>query len=200
MKLLEIYPDLAYDERTPAGIDMEDYFLSTPLLEASREYAVHGDYRHFVIVKILLDNHANVSATNEQGLNPLGWAVIANNSEFVRFLVEEGGADVDQWILVDWTPLQWAGQYGHIEILEYLIEKGGRLDAQDKDGNTALHHAAAWGKTEAVKVLKEAGADTSVRNWEGKTALDTPFDLWKGDGGYVEKIDDPVWGVNLIGM
>lgn len=43
---------------------------------------------------------------------------------------------------------------------------------QNKLGDTALHGAAWKGHTEAVRMLLEAGAKTSLKNNEGLTAFD----------------------------
>jgi ankyrin repeat protein len=45
------------------------------------------------------------------------------------------------------------------------------LGAQDKDGRTALHLAAATGHREPIKALIDAAADTSVKDNEGLTPL-----------------------------
>ena len=39
-------------------------------------------------------------------------------------------------------------------------------------GNTALHHAAGWGRLENMRQLLGQGADPALRNRDGKTALD----------------------------
>lgn len=47
------------------------------------------------------------------------------------------------------------------------------IDRRDAGGWTALHHAAAAGAFNAVKVLRAHGADPSLRTWEepqGRTA------------------------------
>lgn len=46
------------------------------------------------------------------------------------------------------------------------------MNLRTKTGDTALIAAASWGQTEVVKRLLDAGADKSVRNEKGKTALD----------------------------
>ena len=46
------------------------------------------------------------------------------------------------------------------------------LDAANKQGWTALSAAAKNGDAECVQLLLKAGADTTLRGWQGKTALD----------------------------
>jgi len=45
------------------------------------------------------------------------------------------------------------------EIVELLISFGADVNVQDMSGRTALYHAAAWGHTEIVEILKAAGAE-----------------------------------------
>lgn len=49
------------------------------------------------------------------------------------------------------------------------------LDLQDEAGWTILHHAAFQGDIEAVEELLEAGAELSIVNYDGETALDIAY-------------------------
>jgi ankyrin repeat protein len=52
-----------------------------------------------------------------------------------------------------------------------LIQSGGEIQAVDNDGNSALHAAAAHGKSLSVNALISRGADTQATNHDGQTAL-----------------------------
>ena len=43
---------------------------------------------------------------------------------------------------------------------------------QTKDGQTALHYAALYGKPNSAIILYDAGADMTLKNEEGQTALE----------------------------
>lgn len=60
---------------------------------------------------------------------------------------------------------------GHEVTMEVLISRGAEMNAQDDDGWTALMHCAddSWAK--GVKLLLDAGADHSLSNTCGQTAL-----------------------------
>ena len=49
------------------------------------------------------------------------------------------------------------------------------LDIQDVDGQTALHVAASVGNAACVKLLLDAGADSTLRDAEGLTPLQVGF-------------------------
>ena len=46
------------------------------------------------------------------------------------------------------------------------------MDIANNNGDTPLMDAAYLGKTEILRYLLESGADTSLKNKSGKTALD----------------------------
>ncbi|XP_054723936.1 serine/threonine-protein phosphatase 6 regulatory ankyrin repeat subunit A-like, partial [Uloborus diversus] len=55
------------------------------------------------------------------------------------------------------------------------------VDARDKYGMTALHHAAKYGFTEIVELLLAAGTDPLLQTKEGKTALHVAIDCYRED-------------------
>ncbi|RCK79082.1 MAG: Ankyrin [Candidatus Ozemobacter sibiricus] len=59
-----------------------------------------------------------------------------------------------------------------VEIYKALIAKGAEVNAQDEDGVTPLHAAAAAGEQEAVVYLLAKGADPNLKDKEGKTPYD----------------------------
>jgi ankyrin repeat protein len=58
------------------------------------------------------------------------------------------------------------------DVVELLVRWGANVDAQDRDGNTALHMAAQTGDIDMVRLLIAKKARVSVRNGVGKSALD----------------------------
>ncbi len=58
------------------------------------------------------------------------------------------------------------------KITDMLMAAGADINAKDGDGYTALLRAAHQGKTGTVRFLLERGADTSIPDIKGKTALD----------------------------
>jgi hypothetical protein len=58
-----------------------------------------------------------------------------------------------------------------VETIGCLLEAGARINAQDKNGATALHRAVRTRGAEAVRCLLKAGSDPSLKNKSGSTAL-----------------------------
>jgi ankyrin repeat protein len=57
--------------------------------------------------------------------------------------------------------------------VKYLVEElHVDVNAQDHEGNTALHHAAARGDNEMILYLVKHGADVKLVDREGKTTVD----------------------------
>ena len=92
---------------------------------------------------------------------------------------------------------------GSHEIVGLLIAAKADLEAQDPQGNTALHKSAQVGSVRCVGMLLEAGADAARCNFHRQTPLDiaTLFDQQdcvqrlaqagaKGADCHVAKVDD----------
>ncbi|KAH7350388.1 ankyrin repeat protein, partial [Pyrenochaeta sp. MPI-SDFR-AT-0127] len=59
----------------------------------------------------------------------------------------------------------------HIDAIKLLLRHSADLDANDDNGNTPLHDAAAEGVEEAVKLLLDYGAEVNVPNDDGDFPL-----------------------------
>ena len=131
------------------------------------------------------DNPDFVNTQDLTGRTPLMWAVYAhfNNPEralskdlerlyYVRALlktprVEASLTDKDQFTALHWAA--WSGMpYCSLELLTAGLE----IDARDTHGYTPLMLAALRGNAEVVEILLQRGADASLKNGEGKTALE----------------------------
>lgn len=80
------------------------------------------------------------------------------------------------------TVLHSAAAYNHQHILEWIFSSGAEINVnvQDLDGDTPLHHCD---NVEAAKILITVGkADASIKNEEGKTALQVKQEEWDEDG------------------
>ena len=89
----------------------------------------------------------------------------------VKRLIAEG-APVDWQNESGWAPLHGASNHGHTEIVMLLIEHKCNINAIEEDAFTPLMYAARKNHFEIVHRLVAAGADTSMRSHENKTAAE----------------------------
>lgn len=65
------------------------------------------------------------------------------------------------------TPLHYACYWGNPDLVTPLLEKrhdGAFINAQDRNGNTALHIASRYGHNKVVKELLKKNPDTQLKN------------------------------------
>jgi len=136
-----------------AGADIEtpDTFIGlTPLMNAAGN-------RNLEAVKLLLAKGAKVNAVSKtQGLPKIQTGT-----------VEFGG----------WTPLLMAAAFGPPEAVKTLLDSGARINAQDYRGFTPLMLAIGTDRYDrrTVNMLVAHGADQSLKNEMGETALDWAY-------------------------
>jgi len=132
---------------------------------------------HDKIVKLLLENGADILVQTETGLcgTALHYAAGKGHYECVRLLAEAPGFKdlVNQFSADYCTALYYAAISYHTDVIKLLLENGAKeaINAPDWDGNTALHMAASMpGSLEIVKLLVEVGgADIFSSNEKGRT-------------------------------
>jgi ankyrin repeat protein len=102
----------------------------------------------------------------------LCFAVMFGREEATRLLVEHG-ARVDQGFEEGYTPLMEAVTIhpGAIDTVVILLDHAAKIDATNRDGDTALVYAAECGNVNVVKLLLNRGADINHQNKQGCTAL-----------------------------
>jgi hypothetical protein len=109
---------------------------------------------------------------------PLSRAAMKGDVERVKGLVEAGGGvnDLDKW---GWTALHWAVYYSKHPVIDYLLDHGADPNAKTvksyshiKAGSTPLIITAYYGYAEPMAALLKNGADRSLADGGGKTALD----------------------------
>ena len=105
---------------------------------------------------------------NANDESPLMLAALKGYLPLVKKLVAND-ADVNK---PGWTPLHYAATGGHVPVVEFLLDESAYIDAESPNGTTPLMMAAMYGSPEAVKALIQAGADLTLKNQLGMTALD----------------------------
>jgi ankyrin repeat protein len=100
--------------------------------------------------------------------SPLMMAALKGHLEVARTLIARD-ADVNK---TGWAPLHYAATGGHLAVIELLLEHHAYIDAESPNGTTPLMMAAHYGTPAAVKLLLEAGADPTLKNQLGLSAID----------------------------
>lgn len=108
----------------------------------------------------------NLRANN--GDTALMIAAYSANKPAVEALLAKG-ANVNQ---DGWTALHYAAAIGDNDIVKMLLAKSAVLDAPSPNKTTPVMMAARGGHIYTVKALLDAGADASLKNDVGMTAVD----------------------------
>ena len=110
----------------------------------------------------------------QQGSSKAFAALMASrtiNVEAVKALIARG-ADVNK---TGWAPLHYAASAGtpqHTAIIALLLENHAYIDATSPNGTTPLMMAAHYGSNDAVQLLLDEGADPTLKNELGLSAVD----------------------------
>jgi ankyrin repeat protein len=129
----------------------------------------HG---HLHIARYLVGEGAQVNEGDGSGSPALREACLRGHQAMVELLLE-AGADAVTPDEPGYTPLMCAAGGSHFGTTRALLAHGcGDIDARDRDGWTALYWACMNGRTNAVLLLLEAGADTRIAEGQGRTPLE----------------------------
>ena len=117
-------------------------------------------------------NVVDVNARSPDGETPLMLAAIGGDLELARRLVVDRRAEVNQ---PGWTALHYAASSkspASVDMVHLLLEHHAYIDAESPNRTTPLMMAAQYGLADVVTLLLDQGADPSLRNDKGLTAID----------------------------
>ncbi|DBA88434.1 TPA: hypothetical protein ACH3X2_004924 [Trebouxia sp. C0005] len=132
------------------------------------------------IVKFLLEQHASVSASNQEGQTALHLAALTTDSRLsAALLVEiESMPSKARAAVLDAkdaelgrTALHYAAKLGSEHTVQQLIQAGADANVLTKTKHTALRSAAANGHTAAVTVLTAGKARVNIPDVKGVNPL-----------------------------
>ena len=93
-----------------------------------------------------------------------------SNNLLEEYLVN-GGDKFAVDVVTGRSTLHFAAETEFVSTLDYLLDQGLELEAKDKNYETPLHRAAAFGDPDVIQRLVERGADLSAVNGRGQTPL-----------------------------
>lgn len=137
--------------------------LSTPVTEVEFSHAIEdGQVEH---VKTLLKSGADVNA---KGNSPICIAVIHQRLEILSLLLDDG-ANPNSIDKRGCSALYWAANTKQSDAVALLLSKGAKVEPGS--GPYPLIEAAALGDDRAIQLLLAKGADVTVNDERGNTAL-----------------------------
>ncbi|KAL7694120.1 putative palmitoyltransferase, DHHC domain, ankyrin repeat-containing domain-containing protein [Plasmopara halstedii] len=158
------------DEKLRAQVDvdaLDGKNYTTPLFWAAQSNQIYA-------VELLLRHGADPNFRNVQGFTPFLTAVYRCFPITAAYFVAKG-SDVNQQ-MQDGSQrtalmLLCQPQQFHLDSFRMVLSLQVALNAQDADGNTALHHAAINNIALAVRMLLDVKADSTRMNKDGLTPL-----------------------------
>jgi len=134
--------------------------------------AIHYALRYStsLISKELIDNGCDLSAKNSNNWTPLLFAIRYQDAAIARYIIEKGG-DMSTTNKDQTNALMLAARFNPTVLLD-LIDSHFPVNAQNIDGDTALHYAIEGENKGAFFALLQKGADPLLKNKDGKSAKD----------------------------
>jgi uncharacterized protein len=121
------------------------------------------------VFNLLLNaNGVNLDTNARNGDTALMVACYAGNKPAVEALLAKG-AEVNK---PGWTALHYAAAIGNNDIVQLLLDKSAYIDAESPNKTTPIMMAAREGHIMTVKLLLDEGADATLKNDIGMTAID----------------------------
>lgn len=129
------------------------------------------------IAKLLIELGESPNGADSDGFTPLMMALLWNRADVANILLDAGAIPTEEQPL--WgSALRIAVGGGRRPIINRLIRSGAKIDAVEGwSGHTVLHEAVMYRNYEAIETLIAAGANTKVRDKDGKTPAElAPMD------------------------
>ena len=123
--------------------------------------------------ELIITHGADINSQDDKGETALFHALrhSITRDEKASLLLQHG-ANVDHINFVMLTPLMVATKYCHANVLRVLLGSQPNVNAQDINGDTALHFAVQFsGYEEKLKVLVSNGADLNIVNVNSENPL-----------------------------
>uniref|UniRef100_UPI00398E4BB9 E3 ubiquitin-protein ligase MIB2 n=1 Tax=Pristiophorus japonicus TaxID=55135 RepID=UPI00398E4BB9 len=100
----------------------------------------------------------------EDGFTALHLAALNNHKEVAEVLIKEGRCEINVRNNRNQTPLQLAVTQGHSDMLQLLVTEGCDVNAEDEDGDTAMHVALCRQQLATTMASREGDASSLYTN------------------------------------
>ena len=124
-----------------------------------------------ILLTLKIHSSLFLELPNQQ--TPLHIATDKCNIDIVKYLVEQGHADVNDKGKYGRTPLHIATEKCNIDIIKYLVEQcHADVNAKDRNEQTPLHIATEKGLIEVIKYfVEQCHANVEAKDKFGNTPL-----------------------------
>ncbi|XP_012587209.1 PREDICTED: ankyrin repeat domain-containing protein 61 [Condylura cristata] len=138
-------------------------------------------YGTYPVLSILAQNGAHVNAINESAMTPLHMAADILNKEMIETLIA-CGANINCTVsstgntalkLAVCTASSKAGRLlaAGVSCIRLLLIHGAKVNAQDHEGQTAIHEACFGGREAIINLLLEFEANVNILTRNGESPL-----------------------------
>ncbi|KAI5627678.1 histone-lysine N-methyltransferase EHMT2, partial [Silurus asotus] len=159
----------------------------------NRRSALHAAAQRGLIeiCYLLIQAGAKVDAQDKSQRTPLLEAIVNNQVEVTKFLIQSGACVYHVVILHHnnvlyiyiyimiintednggWTPIIWAAEHKHMDVIRALLNRGADVTLKDKEMNVCAHWASFAGSAEIAELILNAGCPLTAINLHGDTPL-----------------------------
>ena len=116
------------------------------------------------VIKLLIQNNANIQALTYNGLNMLHKGAQGNSPNSIIYFNTKYKMDLTSTNNEQLNALHFAAISGMDNSVIFLLNMGLNPNLQDMHGNTALHYAVKYNQIRIIKKLLQNGANKNILN------------------------------------
>jgi len=143
--------------------------LQENLPEIARESARLG---YINVMKYLRSINPELNGSNAGGWNTFLYACERGDIGFIRYLVEQAGADIRSKTAQGLSGLMLAAKNGKLEVCRYLLDRGAYINARTDYDASVFMYAVSSGNPNLIALFVERGASLHVLDRSGANAAD----------------------------